>query len=362
MLLGVFSRSKTVPSGRFSVASSVACTVLSWSLCGRYARAMAKSDPTEPTEPTQETIPYLTVPSGKGYTHCGIQRAEQGKWITCEWFSAENQGYQRRVPVLDGQDLQQWILERWGSGKYRLTPYRGNTAGGALAAYEMVSPAHPTQPVRIGSPAASLPTPAGRPASAQGPAAPWVGQVPQLPTWQQMQEMQERAAERERAASAERLAAIRADEDERRARREREDEERRRRDLEDVERRAAQDRARALAELEQLRERHKLDLERSRQEHEMRIRQMEIERERERERSAPSADDFAEALEAAEERILASVAPKEAPKSELMQMIGPHMPIILGALQGLAKAAQQAAARPVVMAPNPGPPQGEPQG
>ncbi len=322
---------------------------------------MAKSDPTTDGEPNQETIHYLTVPSGRGYTHCQIQRAEAGKWLTCEWYSAENQGYVRRIPVLDGQDLQPWILERWGSGKYRLCPFRGTTGAGALAPFELVDPIYPSQPVRIGTPSTHLPQAPGAPSTPS--AAPWAAPAPQLPTWQQMQEMQERAAERERAASAERLAAIRADEDERRARREREDEERRRRDLEDVERRAAQDRARALAELEQLRERHKLDLERSRQEHEMRIRQMEIERERERERSAPSADDFAEALEAAEERILASVAPKEAPKSELMQMLAPHMPTILGALQGLAKAAQQAANRPVVMAnPNPGAPQGEPQG
>lgn len=320
---------------------------------------MTKSENT----PDAPEVSYLTVPVGKSLTHCQIQRAEQGKWLTCEWYSPEQQGFVRRLAVTDGQDLQPWILERWGSGKYRLAPFRGNTAAGPLAAFELMSAEHPQQPTRVGTPATSLPTPAGRAAPAAAPAAPWAAPAPQLPTWQQMQEMQERAAERERAASAERLAAIRADEDERRARREREDEERRRRDLEDVERRAAQDRARALAELEQLRERHKLDLERSRQEHEMRIRQMEIERERERERSAPSASDFAEALEEVEERILASVKPAEAPKSELMQMLAPHMPIILGALQGLAKAAQQAAARPVVMAnPNPGPPQGEPQG
>jgi hypothetical protein len=291
----------------------------------------------------------LTVPPGRGFTHTQIRREERGKWVTCEWFSPELQGFSRTIPVTDGQDLQPWILERFGSGRYRLAPLRGNTPGGQLAPFELVSVEHPQQAIRIGAP--SAPLPAGPPVvSGSAPASTWGPPANQAPTWQQIQEMQERAAERERQASAERLAAIRADEDERRARREREDEERRRRDFEDSERRAGQDRARALSELEALRERHKLELERSRQEHEMMLKRMELERERD----APSADDFADALEAAEERILASVKSQpEPPRSELMQFLAPHMPTIVGALQGLAKAAQQAAARPPAAPPGP---------
>jgi len=265
----------------------------------------------------------------------------------CEWFVPELTGYQRRIAVSDGQDLQPWILEMFGSGKYRFAQFRGSRSAGFSPPGEILSAEHPQKPHRQGGPMAPLP--AG-PAALPIPPAQWgAPSMQQQPTWIQLEEMRERAAERERQQSAERLAMIRADEDDRRARREREDDERRRRDLEDAERRAAQEKERAKAEMEAMRERYKLEMERSKQEHEMALKRLELERERD-----TPADDFARLLEEAEERIVEKMKANEPPKSELMQFLGPHMPTLIGIGTGLAKAAQEFARRPP--APSAAPP------
>jgi hypothetical protein len=249
--------------------------------------------------------------------------------------------------VSDGQDLQPYIIERWGSGTYRLQLYRGTKVAGNTPAFEILDPNHPKQPARYGTPPATLPGPAphlaqhGAPpgfVAASSYAAPtWT--PPGQPNFVQWQEAQERQAEREEQRSEARMARIRAEDDDRRRQREREDEDRRKRDLEDMERRMAQDKARASAEIEQMKVRHALDLEKSKQEHEYKMRQLELERERD----APGSEDVARLLEEAEDRILASVKKDEAPKSEWMAFLSPHMPAITTALGGLAKAAQDMA-------------------
>lgn len=310
----------------------------------------------------------LTIPVSRGITAVQIQREEGGKWDLCDWYSPEQRSYQKRLAVTEGQDLQSWILERWGSGRYRFQLFRneGKNAGFS-SPVDVADPAFPQLGRRHGSPAAVLPS---LPVSA-GPAPVSVGWPPPggaLPTWQQMAELQERAAERERAASAERLAAIRADEDERRARREREEDDRRRRDREDMEYRAARDREAAKAELEAVRERYRLDGERAKNEHELSLQRLNAERERdrerdrlererlERERTEPQA--FAEAMEDMEERLTEKLRPAvEPPKSELMQAVAPFIPQIVQVLGTLAGAAQKAAAAP---RPAPAPiPQGD---
>lgn len=315
------------------------------------------------TEPSPHQM--LTIPAGREITGAQIHRENGSKWDVCEWYNHESRGFLRRLDVTEGQDLQPWIVERFGSGKYRLMLMRGSRNGGFSSPFEIADPAHPKRSSRHGGPEVALPLAGNSLApgwAAQQPAAPSSA----APSWQQMQEWQERTAERERLASAERLAAIRADEDERRRRREDEERDRRRRDQEDDERRLAVERDRVKAEREAMEARHRMELEKIRTEHEFRMKQAELDRERERERSererTPTAEDFADALESAKEEILATVAKKEpeaSPWGQLVAMVAPHMPTIVGAMQGLAKAAQQSAARPPAWAP-PAMPPGEP--
>jgi len=291
---------------------------------------------------------YLSITSGKGITSAQVQRDHSGEWVTCEWYSAEIQGYARRLSVVDGQDVAPWILERFGSGRYRLMLFKGGRPCGTSAPFEMVSPEHPQQAHRIGAPVAALPGPVASSSSSSSSSSPasssssWA--PPVQPSWVQWQELQREAIERERLASAERLAAIRADEDERRARREREEDDRRRRDVEDAERRASADRLRAAAELDALRERHKLDMERARFDHELRLKALETETTR-----GPSAEDFADALEEAKEELRRELAKPEKPPSEFSQVMGmlqPHLPALMGAVSRYATAAAARAAAP----------------
>ena len=316
------------------------------------------------TEPAPEPAPVsrLSVPSGKGFLSCQIEREQGAAWVTCEWYEPSRQGYERRLAVTDGQDLQPWILERFGSGKYKLAYYKANgMSHGKSAHQELVSAEHPQRPHRIGAPPAPLPGPMAQPAAAapptNGAAAPWA--PPQQPSWVQWQEMARDERERERRDSAERMAAIRADEDDRRERREREETERRRRDIEDSTLRAANDRARALAELDALRERHKLDMERARFDHELRLKQLEQERDRDR---GPSADDFADALEQAKEdlRVELATKPPEKPSefAQALSFVQPHLPAIMGALQEWARANARRAAAAAIAPPGPTEPAG----
>jgi len=307
------------------------------------------------TEPTPETATpsRLSVPSGKNFASAQIERENGAVWVTCEWYDSARRGYERRLAVTDGQDLQPWILERFGSGKYRIAWYRANGHSfGKGPHQELVSAEHPQRPHRIGAPPAPLPGPVAVQAApvSPGPVNGSAWQPPQQPSWVQWQEMARDERERERLSSAERLAAIRADEDERRERREREDAERRRRDVEDAERRAASDRARALAELDALRERHKLDMERARFDHELRLKQMDTER-------GPSADDFADALEQAKDdlrtELMAKPAEKPSEFAQALSFVQPHLPALMGAIQEWARANARRAAAAAAAAPAP---------
>jgi len=292
----------------------------------------------------------LSVPPGKGITHCLIQREAGPNWITCEWFMPELKGYQRRLVVADGLDVQQWILERFGSGKYRLAFYRNSRAAGYSSPWECVDPDRPQQAHKIGAPVVGLPAAPPVPTAAWGPPV----AANYAPTWLQAQELQERAAERERAASLERLQAIRADEDERRDRREREEEARRKRDQEEADRRLAGDRARAAVELDGLRERHKLDLERMRMDHEFRMQAAAAETAR-----GNPAEDWADALEAVEERLAERFAEKPAKPSEVgqfLQAIQPHVPAVIQVLQNLGRAVAARAPAPAAPPAAPWPP------
>ena len=296
------------------------------------------------TSTIAEASGTLSIPTGRGITHCQVQREHGPTWVVCEWYVAEMKGFQRRLDVTDGLDMQAWILERFGSGKYRLGLFRGARAAGFGPPFELMDPERPQQPHRIGTPAAPLP-------AAPAPGAPYPPGPPisngfgggAVPSWLQLQELQERAASREREASLERLQALRADEDERRERREREEDARRRRDQEESDRReAARERA-AAAEITAMRERHKLDLERMKLDHEFRLQQMAAESPR---------DDFADALATLEERLTERFSAEKTEKpSELAKFfaaVQPHLPAVVGTLQHVGRAyAQNVAARQV---------------